>query len=79
MKTCKTCANSELTTYEETWWDDTIGKHECKRRRICLCNSISDSHLADDGLLYQYDEDGIFYVGDNFGCIHYEEKESCEE
>ena len=28
----------------------------------------------DDCLIYPYNEGGNFYVGKNFGCIHWEEK-----
>jgi len=27
-------------------------------------------------LIYTYNEDGEFYVGDNFGCVHHKEKEA---
>lgn len=27
-----------------------------------------------DMLLYSYNEGGSFYVGEEFGCVHYEEK-----
>ena len=50
-------------------------------RRYCLktklrCLTIKDIDIENDHdkLLYEYDENGKFYVGDNFGCVHFAEK-----
>ena len=50
-------------------------------RRYCLktklrCLTIKDIDLENehDNLMYEYDENGKFYVGDNFGCVHFAEK-----
>lgn len=40
-----------------------------------FCNISEEDSDKDDLLLYSYDEGGHFIVGDNFGCIHHEEKE----
>lgn len=43
----------------------------------CVCPKLtddsydSDEYNADDSLVYSYDEGGVFYVGDKFGCIHW--------
>ena len=51
-------------------------------RNTCTCKSITeDTEWYNDKeinnsnkLIYSYYEDGRFYVGDNFGCVHFKEK-----
>ena len=67
----------------------TIGYcKDCKHKDIidgkntCICKSITeDTEWYNDKeinnsnkLIYSYYEDGRFYVGDGFGCVHFEEK-----
>lgn len=46
----------------------------------CHCEKIhemgycTDNHNNDDCLIYDYNESGGFSSGDNFGCIHHQEK-----
>ena len=49
--------------------------------RYCLntkirCLNINDIDLENDhnNLMYEYDENGKFYVGDYFGCVHFKNK-----
>lgn len=49
-------------------------------KSACVCPKLtddsydSDEYSADDSLVYSYDEGGVFYVGDNFGCVHWTTK-----
>lgn len=57
-------------------------KEVIDRRNTCACKSITedtewynDKEINNsDKLIYSYYEDGRFYVGDNFGCVHFKEK-----
>lgn len=64
MKYCKTCK------YKDEYGD-------CLNQK--LADSLPDNPEmgidADDMLIYSYAEDGIFHVGDKFGCVHHAEKE----
>ena len=67
----------------------TIGYcKDCKHKEIvdgkntCTCKSIkedtdwsSDKQINEsNNLTYSYFENGWFYVGDNFGCVHFKKK-----
>ena len=47
----------------------------------CINKHIVEFYPHDDVdsnkcLIYSYDESGCFYVGEYFGCIHFEQKEN---
>lgn len=52
------------------------------QRGCCTNNAKIHEHdydkrdSVDDHMTYEYHESGSFLVGDNFGCVHWEEKES---
>lgn len=67
----------------------TIGHcKDCKHKEVmdlrntCTCKNITeDTEWYNDKeinnsnkLIYSYYEDGRFYVGDSFGCVHFKEK-----
>lgn len=54
-------------------------KHRSKRRICENENAMGEDYGQgfgdkDDRLIYPYLEGGYFEVGDNFGCVHFEEK-----
>ena len=67
----------------------TIGYcKDCKHKEIvdgkntCTCKSITEDTEwynvkeinNSNKLIYSYYEDGRFYVGDGFGCVHFKKK-----
>lgn len=67
-KICKYCAYRRL---------DQIGNPECTNfAKIREREGLSEEEIrVSDMLVYSYNEDGAFYVGDNFGCIHWKRKD----
>lgn len=74
MKRCKTCK----------WHQDSIKvwatRERCPEGCTCVCPKIceawddEDKDYKTDMLVYSYPEGGTFWTGDNFGCIHHEER-----
>jgi hypothetical protein len=66
----------------------TIGYcKDCKHKDIidgkntCTCKEItedsewpSDDEINNSDIIYSFFEFGCFYVGDNFGCVHFKKK-----
>ena len=55
----------------------------CKFRnelKVCTNDNLTEGYFRlddiDDMLVYSYQEGGCFYVGENFGCVHHEEKQA---
>lgn len=49
----------------------------CTSPKLVESSSSSDEHVYDpqgDRLVYSYEENGLFYVEDHFGCVHFEPK-----
>ena len=65
IKTCKTCAFRDIDGY-------------CQSEKIAESCTQSDDESS-DMLLYSYSVGGIFWVGENFGCVHHQEKIASEE
>ena len=68
MSTCQTC----------TYWSDRapfdrpqnhVLRH-CKNEKLTDCLYKN----AEDELVYGYQEDGGFYTGPKFGCVHHKER-----
>ena len=74
MKTCNTCkyrndfgvCKSLKITDDELWELDFL---DATKEEI-----IEHDKKIKDMLLYSYDEGGSFFVGEDFGCVHHEEK-----
>ena len=66
-KNCKSYKKSYMYNYT-----GSIMNHFCNNDKLCewICSDKSD-----DQLIYEYDEHGTFFPGENFGCIHFEDKE----
>ena len=65
MKLCETCK----------WRVDGFCTNESKIREGSY--SWQGQELDDtDSLIYTYQENGAFYVGPKFGCVHHAEKEA---
>ena len=67
MNTCKTCVHHQI--------DDSriqVGGARCVHPK--LTEAGDDQSYTPDSLTYDYDEGGGFWTGDEFGCIHHEEK-----
>jgi len=64
-KICKNCS-----------WRDATG-HCNNTDKIFESDyySLEKDKSKDDYLEYSFDESGGFYVGENFGCIHFKNKE----
>jgi hypothetical protein len=58
---CKTCKFRN-----EDW--------ECDNAHINDYTNWSDATEIHDMLVYSYREGGSFFVGEDFGCVHHEEK-----
>lgn len=70
MERCKTCR----------WW--TEWQRWGKPARICdhpKLGEDADTMGGDDYLSYPYLEGGVFYPGENFGCVHHETRVPGEE
>ena len=69
-KTCKywaPCSSDTRFTYSE---DDE------KAGGICQSNKITEYHEKEHGadcLVYSYQEDGYFWTGPDFGCLHHQQ------
>lgn len=48
-------------------------KFACKNSKLTSDSYDNKEYNADDSLIYQFDEGGDFFVGENFGCIHFDE------
>ena len=56
----------------------------CKYRnelKVCTNDNLTEGYggsdnETDDMLVYSFQEGGWFSVGENFGCVHHEEKQS---
>ena len=54
--------------------------HYKDEKGLCSHEKIKEQDWQDrfienkDCLIYSYNEDGYFYVGDYFGCVHFEAK-----
>lgn len=70
MATCKTCVHwTEKAPYAQP---------ERFALRACGCRKLQESFDGHerDSLCYSYTEDGTFYTGPDFGCVHHLEKYS---
>ena len=63
MGRCKNCL----------FWDEN---HICNSEYLTEMGSAENDNL-EDSLIYSYNEDGCFYTGKNFGCVHFKRKKSC--
>ena len=71
--TCKTCKFFKVETH-------TSSSGYTSHRIKCSSEKFSDDYNqpkeeSKDMLLYSYQENGKFYPGPDFGCIHHTEKE----
>ena len=69
------CYNKNCKSYKKSYmynYTGSIMNHFCNNDKLCewICSDKSD-----DQLIYEYDEHGTFFPGENFGCIHFEDKE----
>lgn len=48
------------------------GKHLCVCPKFTSDRHGDSQYGADDSMIYSYDEGGGFYVGEYFGCIHWQ-------
>jgi hypothetical protein len=58
MNFCKTCKSRSLSGY-------------------CINHKISEDigqEYTEDMLVYEFYENGSFWVGENFGCVHHTQK-----
>lgn len=59
---------------KDSFFSSTIGDpiRYCLKTKL-RCMDINDIDIENDhdNLMYEYDENGKFYVGDNFGCVHF--------
>ena len=71
IKRCKTC------TFRNEEGECTSSKFADNVRWPCGYfedeeEEIENKEMTKDMLLYSYDEGGRFFVGEEFGCVHYE-------
>jgi len=66
MNTCDTCKH---------WMEVDVhhGDHRCDNKK--KLGEPWDVDGEDDNLMYAYDEDGSFYPGPKFGCVHHQKRE----
>ena len=59
------------------WWDN---ERLCQNSNKIFSDGYHNPETTnDDQLMYEYNEDGSFEVGDNFGCVHFIKKVNNEE
>ena len=69
MNICKSCYYFEPVT------ERSFMSPEEAAGGVCRCPKLTENYeiYEDDSLVYSYDEGGWFWVGPNFGCIHWRE------
>ena len=78
MKTCNRCISwtpyNEFRTYSICRENDPV-----RFGGICTSDSLGEpgdpKAYNKDSLTYSYDEEGYFWTGPAFGCIHWKEKQ----
>lgn len=71
MKDVYECEDIEKRVCKNCKWRDEEG-HDCQNSKI---KEGVSGERKDDELVYSFPEGGGFWVGENFGCVHWEEKE----
>lgn len=74
MSHCKTCKH--WTSFRKAY--PSSGCTERFHGGICMSPKLmeatyDDDNYAPDTLVYPYQEDGDFWTGPEFGCVHHEE------
>lgn len=72
MNTCKTCRLWDTSDWAKYKSHQPIAE--------CTCPKIHEGRWPKEGekcdhLIYSYDEGGRFFTGEDFGCVHHEERE----
>jgi hypothetical protein len=76
MKTCKTCKHWNDTSYSRPEYD----QKECTNEEFLHeWGGPTTKEIANQSLVYSYNEGGGFYTGPNFGCIHHTERDDYQE
>ena len=71
MKKCKTCVHHNAYNHL-----GVLGGYcECPK----LTEDNSDRDFQPDSLVYSYPDDGYFWTGNKFGCVHHKKKEKTVE
>ena len=70
MNTCKTCKHWEQVIIDSpiAWLQRRSSGGYCKNSK--LCEDWDDAYQPDQ-LVYSYMENGTFWTGPNFGCVHH--------
>jgi hypothetical protein len=72
MKTCKTCKH----------WTEVPAQYYAGFDRECVSQKFTEGSPNEgeaDCLTYSYYEGGSFHPGPDFGCVHHESTDGCED
>lgn len=72
MNTCKTCAH--WRAFATATVAPFAATEAMKRGGLCRCPKLREDYGRDhaaDEMVYSYAEDGSFWTGPEFGCVHH--------
>lgn len=72
MKTCKTCVFRQLDAFSRSGWDMDENMDVVAKRYYCSNPMLTDGGFAKEMLTHGDHDGDLFYVGEDFGCIHHQ-------